>query len=180
MSIDTDRVLDASTLLKENFEVTSSNGVYSSEISELQYLPLEGRLEIQLAVEDIVGAGPYKVTSYGILDCYGENADFVETVYVEPQTECSLYDISIQSIFFRDSGRICILQPQKDNFETVIRIVNSSHLTKQKKLVLYGEYEEGLSRKIFECDVTLSRNTMKEIVHNTAVTDNAKLYAILE
>lgn len=173
-------MLDASTLLKGNFEVTSPNGIYSAEITKLQYLPLEGRLEIQLSVEDIIGAGPYRVTSCGISDCFGDDADFDESVYVEPHRECSLYDMSIQSFFYRDSDRIFLLQPQNGNFETVIRIVNSSKLEKQKKLTLYGEYAEGLSRKIFECDVTLSGNTIKEIVHNTAVTDGEKLYAVLE
>ena len=173
-------MLDASTLLKGNFEVKSPNGIYSAEITKLQYLPLEGRLEIQLAVEDIIGAGPYKVTSCGISDCYGENADLAETVYVEPQTECDLYDMSIQSIFFCDSGKFYILQPQKVNFETVVRIVNSSHLTKQKKLILYGEDAEGLSRKIFEYDVTLSGNTIQEIRHKTVVKDYENLYAVLE
>ena len=180
ISIDTDRVLDASTLLKENFEITSPNGIFSASVTNIQYLPLESRLKIHLNADDIIGAGPYMVTSCGVLDCYGNNADFAQTLYLEPQRECRLYDISIQSIFFSDSGRFYILQPQKENFETVIRIVNSSHLTKQKKLTLYGEYAEGLSREIFECAVTLDGNTMQEIIHNTVVTDNERIYAVLE
>lgn len=151
-----------------------------AEVTQVQYLPLENSLKIHISADDITGAGPYKATSYGIADCYGNNADFEQNTYLEGLRECELYDISVQSIFFRDSDSVYLLQPQKKNFETVIRIVNSSNLTNRKKLTLYGEYAEGLSREIFECDVTLSGNTMQEIIHNTVITDNERIYAVLE
>lgn len=173
-------MLDASTLLKENFEVSSSDGLNLAEVTQVQYLPLENSLKIHISADDISGAGPYKVTSYGIADCYGNTADFEQNTYLEGLRECELYDISIQSVFYRDSERVYIIQPQNGNFETVIRIVNSSNLTKYKKLTIYGENTEGFSREIFECDVSLAGNTMQEIIHNTIVTDKERIYAVLE
>ncbi len=157
--LETQDILDATTVQEENFKVTTAgtdvpvvcDAVYVSDKSEV-------RLYLTKDIAKYVSLNPYSITSTGVKDTDGGAVTLSGQVYFTPENDCELYDISIANIWFKNGDATYYSQPAEGPCDVNVRIVNSSSEEKTATLKISAIGTDLSSRPLGQEEITLGAN----------------------
>ncbi len=156
-SLKSNEVLDADTLKKENFNVTTA-GANVPVVGDVTYLPANGEVRVYLTdkISEHLSLSPYLITSTNLKNIDGGAVTLSENVYLSFENECNLYDISIVNVWYKKDGATLYKAPENGPCDLSVRVLNSSNESKTACLKICAKGSSEASRLLAEADISLA------------------------
>ncbi|MBR2500433.1 MAG: hypothetical protein IKB60_05085 [Clostridia bacterium] len=164
-SLKSNEVLDVDTLKKENFNVTTA-GTSVPVVGDISYLPADGEVRVYLTdkISEHVTLNPYLVSSTNLKNIDGGAVSLSESVYLNFESDCDLYDISIVNVWYKKDGVALYKAPESGPCDLSVRVLNSSNKSKTACLKICTKGSNEASRLLAEENISLTseQETIKD------------------
>ena len=153
-----------STAIPENFEVYDVAQNKAIEVKEVLYVPLENRIVLTVEPNILYGLDCRTVLKPGLI--YEDNTSPDNKKIsgeISPESICTPYDVSIQSLKLYDSNNNNIFKILPfESFKVKATIINATDEQQVRRLVLYRN--EALNSEIFSKIITVEANKTLTLV----------------
>lgn len=139
MDLETDVLLDATTVLAENFVIVADEVSASSALvaENADYFPLMNTVRLRISPVYSVMDKKFQIASSNLKDVEGNFADFISVAYGGKESFPELYDVSVQSVCYMHNDVIRYTCPEEGDYKVIVNIVNASLDDKDVTLIYY-------------------------------------------
>lgn len=147
MNLQTDVLLDATTVSADNFTITADGTEVPSAMiaKKVDYFPLTNIMCLSIEPEYSVPGIQYRIASRNLKSINGDSVHLSRIAYASIENAPELYDVSVESVNYMQGDVIRYTWPKEGGYNVIVNLANASTDDRDVTLIYYLHNDSGYS-----------------------------------